>query len=191
MWMEHLTLLLLWLGYYGMHSALASKRVKQLTKLGNRTYRLLYTFISTVLFIILLFISVMIYTMLMFAPGAVSNYLGLMLAATGLFIIKRAFRAYSFREFIGLKKSEYSQLVTTGIQSKVRHPLYLGSLLIAIGYVLFNPLFSSLVVLVALIIYLPFGIRWEEKKLTEAYGHQYEQYKEKVPALFPRIINPF
>ncbi len=185
MWLDHLILFLGWLLFYGIHSALASEKVKTSIPISARIYRLLYNFISTVLFFSLLLLGAMIYSVLLFPPSDVNNYLGLMLAAVGLFVIKRAFRNYNTRAFLGLKKSLHEELKTEGIQSKIRHPLYTGTILLVIGYVLFNPLLTSLVILVALLVYLPFGIHWEEKKLIKLYGEAYEEYRKQVPALIP------
>lgn len=187
MWLDHLILFLGWLLFYGIHSALATEKAKSVLPFSQRTYRLVYNLISTVLFFALLLLGAMIYSVLLFPPSAFSNYTGLMLAATGLFIIKRAFRNYSTSAFLGFKKDLNEGLKTTGIQAKVRHPLYTGTLLLVVGYVFFNPQLTSLTILLALIVYLPFGIKWEEQKLIKMYGAEYEQYRKSVPALFPSI----
>jgi protein-S-isoprenylcysteine O-methyltransferase Ste14 len=129
-----------------------------------------------------------IYSPLFIPPNPISFGLGMFLAAYGIFIVKRAFRNYGFKEFIGLRKEGEHILKISGLQSKIRHPLYTGTLLLVIGYVLFNPLMINLVSLVALLIYLPFGIRFEEKKLIEMFGSEYLNYKKSVPALVPRIF---
>ena len=185
MWLDHLILFLGWLLFYGIHSALATEKAKAVFKIGPRAYRLLYNFISTILFFALLLLGAMIYSVLLFPPSAISNYIGLMLAAIGLFVIKRSFRNYSTKTFLGFSKNMDETLKTSGIQSRVRHPLYTGTLLLVLGYVFFNPQLTSLVILTALVIYLPFGIRWEERKLLKLYGAAYEAYKRDVPALIP------
>lgn len=187
MWLDHLILFVGWLLFYGIHSALATERAKSALPLGPRGYRLFYNMISTLLFFALLILGAMIYSVLLFPPSPFTNYTGLMLAAVGLFIIKRAFRNYSTGAFLGFKKQLSEELKTTGIQAKVRHPLYTGTLLLVIGYVFFNPQLTSLTILLALVVYLPFGIRWEEKKLIKMYGEEYELYRQSVPSLFPSL----
>ncbi|MEX2512120.1 MAG: hypothetical protein WD398_04375 [Cyclobacteriaceae bacterium] len=66
--------------------------------------------------------------------------------------------------------------------------LYAGLILIFIGYFLYIPSLSSLIHLLGLLAYLPFGIDYEEKKLMEIYGAEYREYRSKVPPLIPRII---
>lgn len=148
---------------------------------------MVYNLINTILFMLLLFLTAIVPSYLFLEPSPLTNYSGLLIAAVGIFVIKRAFRNYNTLGFMGLKKEESQELKTTGLQAEVRHPLYSGTILLFVGYVLFNPMLTSLVVLLALIVYLPFGIYWEEKKLNATYGNDYLEYKQKVPALFPRL----
>ena len=104
-------------------------------------------------------------------------------------MIKRGFRNYSLRVFLGLKKEEASEtaLKTDKLQGKIRHPFYSGTILIFLGYFIYNPLLVNLISLIALLLYLPIGIYFEEKKLIEIHGKAYLKYKEVVPALPPKF----
>jgi protein-S-isoprenylcysteine O-methyltransferase Ste14 len=86
--------------------------------------------------------------------------------------------------YIGQRKSK--QLITDGPFSMCRNPLYFGSLLIAVGVSLcfenFVLLAFVLIVLVPIHLLVIFA---EEKKLITAFGTAYEQYKKKVPRLWP------
>lgn len=187
MWLDHLILFLGWLLFYGLHSLMATEKAKSIVPIEPQLYRLFYNAVSLILFFVLLFLGALIPSYLVFAPSGISNYSGLMLAATGLFVIKRAFRNYNFKSFMGLKKNLSDDLKKDGLQSSIRHPLYTGTLLIVIGYFLFNPQFTSLTILLALTVYLPLGIFWEEKKLIKIYGEEYLKYRQEVPALFPKF----
>ena len=188
MLIDHLVFFGCWIVYYGLHSAFASSWMKSKLSLNATIYRFLYSsFSALALFAILLF-GASIYSPLFIPPNPITFGLGMFLAAYGIFIVKRAFRNYGFRAFIGLKKEGEPALKISGLQSKIRHPLYTGTLLIVFGYVLFNPLMINLVSLVAVLIYLPFGIRLEEKKLIQMFGSEYLNYKKSVPALVPRIF---
>jgi protein-S-isoprenylcysteine O-methyltransferase Ste14 len=80
-------------------------------------------------------------------------------------------------------------LVTTGVFSKMRHPMYLSLILMYLGLAIVwgvlwmlpaSLLFSALAVLIA--------IR-EEEFLLRRFGHQYEQYMQAVPWRFiPKIF---
>jgi protein-S-isoprenylcysteine O-methyltransferase Ste14 len=82
------------------------------------------------------------------------------------------------------------RLVTTGIYSLVRHPLYLGDLLIFGGYALFlfPPLGAVFVVFhVARVLRL---IAFEESQLSARYGAVFDEYCRRVPKLLPRLAIP-
>ena len=83
-----------------------------------------------------------------------------------------------------LKSKE--RLVTTGIYGFVRHPLYMGNGLFAIGLaLLFNSLYAFLFSILYTFLYLPI-IYFEEKNLLKKYGEEYKKYKEEVGLLFPK-----
>jgi hypothetical protein len=73
----------------------------------------------------------------------------------------------------------------------VRHPIYLGHLLMLLGW----SLGSGLAVLYALtafaIVTGALMIRWEERELERRFGQQYREYKRRVPAIVPRRLKPF
>lgn len=185
--MDHLIFFGAWMLFYGLHSLLASTYLKSKIGLNPTLYRLIYSLFSMVSLAVVLVLGAVIYSPLIIYPNPVTFGLGLLTAAYGIFIIKRAFRNYSFREFMGFKRESNSALKTNGIQSRVRHPLYTGTLLLVLGYVLYNPLLVNFISLLSLLIYLPLGIKWEEKKLIGIFGQEYLDYKNEVPALFPKI----
>ncbi len=78
-------------------------------------------------------------------------------------------------------------LATSGPYAYTRNPLYLGSLLIGIGFAVAARSWWVGVVLVAMFfaIYLPV-IRGEEKFLREKFP-QFDEYARRVPRMFPRI----
>jgi protein-S-isoprenylcysteine O-methyltransferase Ste14 len=84
------------------------------------------------------------------------------------------------------------ELTVTGPYARVRHPLYLGTLLVAVGFALMVGSWASLV---ALAIFLPWFFlsyfpRKEEaeaRRLETRYGEAFTAYRAEVPALFPRL----
>lgn len=188
MLITHLMFFGLWAVYYTLHSLLALNSVKAKVPLSPRAYRLLYSAFAGLGLLFILFFGASLESTPIIATSPTTTYLGLILAGTGVLLIKRAFRNYSFRGFLGFKKEDTDKLQTTGIQSRMRHPLYTGTILLVAGYLIFNPLMVNLVSFVSLMIYLPFGIKLEEKKLIQQFGKAYEKYQKQVPSLFP---NPF
>ncbi len=81
-----------------------------------------------------------------------------------------------------------SELTTTGPYAYTRNPLYLGSILIAFGFSLAA---CSLLVVLALallfiIIYLP--VILAEEEYLRAHFTDYDEYKNRVPRLIPRVF---
>lgn len=85
---------------------------------------------------------------------------------------------------------EPAELVTGGIYSYTRNPMYIGVLLIIVGQALRKRSLSML--WWAAGCWIGFHnrvIRFEEPHLTEKYGEDYEQYLEQVPRWTPRSIS--
>lgn len=78
-------------------------------------------------------------------------------------------------------------LTTSGPYAYTRNPLYLGSLLIAIGFAVASRSWwvGALLVLMFFAIYLPV-IRGEESFLREKFP-EFEEYAKHVPRMFPRF----
>lgn len=82
------------------------------------------------------------------------------------------------------------ELTTTGPYAYTRNPLYLGSLIIAIGFGIASRNWRVAVVIVVLFlaIYLPV-IRSEEEFLRSEFSG-FDEYCTKVPRLIPRMRSP-
>jgi Phospholipid methyltransferase len=78
-------------------------------------------------------------------------------------------------------------LATTGPYAYTRNPLYLGSIVLAIGFLIAARSWwiALIAVLMLFAIYLPV-IRSEENFLRERFP-EYEEYSRQVPRLFPRF----
>lgn len=122
-----------------------------------------------------------------FEPGLGSEIPSLGLGFTGYMILRMTFRLYGFSKFIGLKAAEPSELITTGILGRMRHPIYTATILLGVGFWLFSPTDLNLVMVLMWFAYLPIGILFEERKLITEFGDHYLTYKKQVPALFPKI----
>jgi len=82
------------------------------------------------------------------------------------------------------------RLFTIGAYSVVRHPLYLGTLLVVSG-VLFqlNCWLNWVVVLPLFTIFYGAAIIYEERSLEKKFGRQWQLYKAKVPVIIPSLRN--
>lgn len=184
---------LLWTGYFALHSLLAADWLKKRVASTSlhRYYRLCYNLIALsglVLLAVCFFREPVNYLL---APSAFSRSGGLLLLLAGAAIILPAFRNYSLLEFSGLEHLTGAApppvLRTDGLNSWVRHPLYLGTLVAVVGGWLLFPTHAATAVAAAVLVYLPFGIYFEEKKLLRQFGEAYAEYRKRVKGLIPFV----
>ncbi|MCA6074404.1 methyltransferase family protein [Fulvivirga sedimenti] len=186
--MSYALLIAAWIMYFFLHSFLATDKVKSKFPGSARNYRLLYSAFSTVALLLLLFYNAWIGGDRLFGRSDFLKYISLFLAGGGVLIINAAFRNYSARAFLGLTEEPDQGLVTSGINAWVRHPLYSGTILITLGFFLFDPRAATLISVACVWIYLLIGIRLEERKLILRYGKAYEKYREEVAAIIPFLL---
>src|SRR3990170_1034292 len=87
----------------------------------------------------------------------------------------------------GIKFLPRHRLVKHGVYRYIRHPVFLGSILLNVGIIL---LFSSLSGFVVMLGYIPFvlyRIQIEEKMLIERFGQEYRDYIKKTKKIIPFI----
>lgn len=191
--MLHLFLVVLWAIFYFLHSLLARLNIKRKlqVKMGGayKWYRLLYSFGSTILFLAIFVYAGLFESKILLNRSPELTYLSFLTAGLGTIILVKAFKHFESMAFIGLvpcnDPDKKGNLIRKGIHQYVRHPIYSGLILIFLGYFLYIPTLSSMIHLLALLVYLPFGIYFEEKKLIVLFGEEYTKYKEEVPALIP------
>jgi len=77
-------------------------------------------------------------------------------------------------------------LATVGPYSRVRHPLYVGNILICAGFCAASALWWSVpVALVMLLAFYPETIRYEDQKLRRLFPDQWDRWASKTRALIP------
>ena len=79
-----------------------------------------------------------------------------------------------------------AQLVETGLYRFVRHPIYSGVLLVALGWLLIYPYALILLYVLALLIFFEFKTRREERWLLEKFP-AYLAYRNRVKKFIPWI----
>jgi protein-S-isoprenylcysteine O-methyltransferase Ste14 len=78
-------------------------------------------------------------------------------------------------------------LITTGIYSRTRNPVYLAFMFIIAGIAFLLPGLLTLMWLVVSIMVLYRLAKLEERDLENVYGKEYLDYKKSVPLFFPRL----
>ena len=123
---------------------------------------------------------------------SVALVIGILLVAVGGYL-RFTSRRTLMKAGFGLVSSsrlqivEGQRLVTDGVYSHVRHPLYLGEISRNLGFTLIlSSLYGFVVVLVGSL-FLPFRIQIEERMLLEEFGREYEEYKRRTKKLIPYI----
>ena len=114
------------------------------------------------------------------------EYAGIAMIAAGLVLLFAGFKGLGKSLTANPVPNEEGVLVTTGIYSIVRHPIYLGLLIITLGLVVSSGVWSQIIVWAALAMLLTYKMRWEETLLSKKYKG-YAQYMATVPALIPGL----
>ena len=103
---------------------------------------------------------------------------GLAIAILGL--ILRGYAAGHLRK--------HQQLAVSGPYAFTRNPLYLGSVLLAVGFSVASHSWISTLLLAAYLgIFYPVVIRREQTELEAHYGAAFVEYASRVPAFWPRL----
>jgi protein-S-isoprenylcysteine O-methyltransferase Ste14 len=82
---------------------------------------------------------------------------------------------------------EAHELRSTGPYAIVRHPIYGGALTMLLGAALVAGRGRFLIVFVFALGSVAFRIRTEERLLVDAFGDEYQCYRQRVPQLIPRL----
>ena len=113
--------------------------------------------------------------------------LGVALVITGLsiMIISHVILRMSHVSTLAIRKNH--KLRTTWLYRFVRHPMYFGAVLVAIGVPISVASTQGLLVILLLIPIVLIRIRLEEKMLIEAFGDKYKNYMKTTKKLFPFV----
>ena len=114
------------------------------------------------------------------------NIGGTVLIAIGLVLLFTGFRGLGKSLTANPVPNADGVLVTTGIYSIVRHPIYLGLLIITLGLVVSSGVWAQFIVWAALAVLLSYKMRWEEVLLSAKYKG-YAEYMAKVPGIVPGL----
>lgn len=177
--------------FYTLHSLLADNALKRRAAqhLGlQRWYRLLYSLVSLLLMAWVWWAHAQVPAhRLLGEPGVAVHVLAWSLLLGGAGLATAAVLRFGATGFIGLREERRTGLVRSGMHGHMRHPIYTGVIMAALGWALLSPTWPTLLVVGLTFIYLPIGIHLEERKLIALFGDEYRRYRKEVPALFPRL----
>jgi protein-S-isoprenylcysteine O-methyltransferase Ste14 len=79
------------------------------------------------------------------------------------------------------------ELATTGVYSYVRHPQYVGFILVMLGFLVQWPTLLTLAMFPVLVWMYVRLAHQEEREARAAFGEAYERYATRTPAWLPRL----
>jgi len=121
------------------------------------------------------------------AHAVLRHALGALLLLAGVVLLVAAQLKLGASWRIGIDETARPGLVTSGLYSHSRNPIFLALLVIVAGYTLLIPTFLSAALLAGAYIGTRLQISAEEAYLVRAYGDQYRAYARRVGRLVPRI----
>lgn len=83
-----------------------------------------------------------------------------------------------------------ARVTTSGPYAYVKNPLYLGTLLIMVGFCVMasNYILLAVGMAVFIVYYAPFKQRRESDRLRERFGEEWVRYDREVPGYLPRLV---
>ncbi len=178
------------------HSGLSALRVKDwiIDRWGKTGYAQIYK-ITSVLALLFSFLSMGFWDWFYFltSPEHVQPALFLLgwgLIALGLFLASKASQVISVSTVADMRTDRKPELVTAGIYSRTRHPLYLATIILVFGMALVYPFPNVIVYSLSLGAYVLIGTFLEERKLVLQYGQAYQDYRKKTGFILPRLRKP-
>lgn len=186
--------LVLFLLFASHHSLMARSAAKACISriVGPRLERGVYVWVASLLFLVMCacWQPVAGHAWRLHSPW---NWLGRTVQVTGLIILVRAVRTLDLLDLAGVRPSspagpgasgsargehDLTALTTEGVYRWVRHPIYLGTLLLLAGTPDMN--LGRFTFVAATAVYVVVAVRWEERSLREHFGDAYVRYQRQV-----------
>ena len=116
-----------------------------------------------------------------FAIGAVLVVIGLIIRIMSIMTLRQYF-TYS------VAKVEHHELIETGLYKHIRHPGYLGQLLIFLGIsISISNWLSILLMMIPIAIGYIYRINVEERFMIEQLGENYLDYQKRTRRIIPKV----
>ena len=113
------------------------------------------------------------------------------LFCAGLILYTLSHQQFTLAQLGGLPEilqgGNQQRLVTTGIRSHLRHPVYLGHLCEMLAWSAGTGLAVCWALTAFAIVTGAAMIKMEDKELEKRFGQEYRHYRSRVPALLPKI----
>jgi len=188
--------------FAAQHSLTVSDPLKNLLIriMGERAFagrfRLLFTLWNLLLFFLLLFYWRGLPDRALFTPAPILTGALHGTQILGLWVLYRAGKKIDLLHFIGVRQWKElrrcrplpaERLLTTGIYGRVRHPIYLGSILVLWGEPHLLKTANGLLFVILITAYFVIGSTLEERRMVRQFGEEYRRYRKKAGWLWPKF----
>jgi protein-S-isoprenylcysteine O-methyltransferase Ste14 len=114
-----------------------------------------------------------------------------LLFASGLYVYSQSGKNFSAKQLGGLPEvhggNREQRLITDGIRSRVRHPVYLAHLCEMLAWSAGTGLAVCWVLTAFAMVTGAVMIRMEDAELEQRFGEEYRDYEGNVPAILPKL----
>lgn len=193
-WRHIVLLSFCWIGYFALHSALASLAVKRSVAAARPKlmpyYRLAFNTLALLLLLPILWFTYRDAGPMLWRWQGIAAWLANGLALAALLGFWLSLKSYDMQEFFGLRQLQHhvrrvedqEHFHLSPFHRHVRHPWYFFALvLVWTRDISATTLLSS----VFITLYFVIGSRLEERKLLVYHGDTYRRYMARVPGLIP------
>ncbi len=189
---EYLTVVLATTLFGLQHSGISALRVKGklIDRWGKEGYARIFN-ITSILTLLIAFLSMNFWDWIYFItqPALIQPLfflLGILSGVGGVIISTMASRVISVSTVADMRTDRKAELITDGIYSRIRHPLYLATVLVFSALALIYPFPVVIVFSLSMILYTMIGAYFEERKLVQHYGDDYLEYKKTAGFILPK-----
>ncbi|MFW9793572.1 MAG: methyltransferase family protein [Candidatus Thorarchaeota archaeon] len=190
---EYITIILASSLFGLQHSGFSSLRVKEriIDRWGKEWYARIFN-TTSILSLLIAFLSMNFWDWIYFItqPALIQPILfvlGILSGLGGAVLATMAARVISVSTVADMRTDRKAELVTDGIYSQIRHPLYLATLLVFTALALIYPFAVVIVFSFCMIGYTMIGAYLEERKLVKHYGDEYLEYKKTAGFILPKL----
>ena len=105
-----------------------------------------------------------------------------------LFILFSGYLAKKGLDVVFGKVREAPSVIREGIFMRLRHPVYLGAILLYFGFVILTLSVAAAILFVFICVYYHLTARYEEKLLIKKFDVDYKNYIKKIPMWVPWLV---
>ena len=147
-------------------------------------------FISVLVFIVVLILDYFVFKFSIGLSSVIPLWIRIILflvVLTFALVLMGTAHKVLFGGLFYTEQHEPSTLVTTGVFAHVRHPMYLGILLIYLAFILVTMSIISIIPWILIIVLYDKMATYEEQSLEKIFAEEYSEYKNRVPKWIPRL----